>query len=302
MSLAVIDIGGTSVKFALYRHEGDATGLCCRAAVPTPSDLSAFYAVVEDAVAQMRRIADIEGVAISSPGAVDQDEGRIGGASAVPYIHGFQIVEELERRLAAPVAIENDANCAALAESLSGAARDVKDAVFLILGTGVGGAVVIDGKVHRGRHLLAGEFGFILQASGRTVSDAGTIVNAAKRFNAARGTVCSGKELFELAHSGVAGIECEQARAEVDAMCHVLATTIFNLQYSIDPDCFVIGGGISQNPALLPDLERALDDVMARVAIARVRPDIRIAKHQAEANLLGAVFNFEQQMRRGRKP
>lgn len=98
----------------------------------------------------------IQGVAISSPGAVNKNTGVIEGASALPYIHGFNIQSELETLFALPVSIENDANCAALAEVAFGAAKGCTTALLLVLGTGVGGAVVIDGKVHHGEHLLVG--------------------------------------------------------------------------------------------------------------------------------------------------
>ena len=89
-------------------------------------------------VEQAKKEHIIQGVAISSPGAVNKNTGVIEGASALPYIHGFNIQSELETLFALPVSIENDANCAALAEVAFGAAKGCTTALLLVLGTGVG--------------------------------------------------------------------------------------------------------------------------------------------------------------------
>ncbi|MEN2326924.1 ROK family protein [Lacticaseibacillus paracasei] len=289
MSLVVIDIGGTTLKFGCY---DEVSGISHQTSVKTPQTLASFYQALQTQVHELQRKATITGVAISSPGSVDQTAGIIRGASAVPYIHHFPIVAELTKRFQLPVTIENDANCAALAEVQAGSATDVRDVIFLVLGTGVGGAVVLDGRIHRGRHLLGGELGYMLYGNDDTVSHLGTIVNAADRYNRANGTDLDGKALYELAKTGQ-----PLAQKAVRDMLQVLATTIFNLQYSLDPDCFVIGGGISQNSDLLADLNQALDVVMAKVEIAPIRPIVRIAKFQAEVNLYGAAVNFQQRQR-----
>ena len=286
MSLAVIDIGGTSIKFGQY---DSVTGVSFRTNASTPKTLPEFYKLLQKKIVQLRAVGDITGVAISSPGMVDQITGIIRGASAVPYIHNFPIVAELNNRFELPVAIENDANCAALAEVHAGAARDVRDAVFIVLGTGVGGAVVLNRQVRHGQHLLGGELGYMLHGEADTVSHLGTVVNAVARYNRINGTKLDGKGLYELAQHGNVS-----AKKAIQDMLDVVATTIFNLQYSLDPECFIIGGGVSQNPALLTDLEPALDSVMAHVGIAPLRPQIRIASFQADANLYGAAINFEQ--------
>lgn len=87
MSLAVIDIGGTTIKFGGYSAE---TGLFQRTKVATPKTLAAFYQCLQQQVARLRQMTEVTGVAISSPGVVDQAAGIIRGASAVPYIHHFR--------------------------------------------------------------------------------------------------------------------------------------------------------------------------------------------------------------------
>lgn len=287
MSIGLIDIGGTSIKFATYAN-GE---LIKRGSVPTPDSLDGFYAALTEQVDAMKADANITGVGISSPGSVDQADGVIRGASAIPYIHNFPIVAALEDRFGLPVGIENDANCAALAESTFGAGKGIKDLVFLVLGTGVGGAIVLDGKIRHGKHLIGGEYGYMLDEGKNIVSINGTIVNAAGRYNKATGNDVDGEELYHRAKDGDA-----EAKAQVDGMLHTVAKTIFNLQYSIDPDAFIIAGAISANPLLPADLGRAMDRVLADVAIAEVRPDIRIAQFRGDANLYGAAANYAQQL------
>lgn len=284
MALAVIDIGGTSIKFAVW----DGTALSHEHAEPTPDNLDDFYVVLETAVAEMKKTTTLDGVAISSPGAVNQETGVIEGMSALPYIHNFPIVPELAKRFGLPVAIENDANSAALAEVTSGAAAGLNRVIVLVIGTGVGGAIIANGKVEHGAHLLGGEFGYMWQ-NGAILSVQGTAVSAAAGYSKATGETVDGKVLFERAAAGD-----ELATTYAEKLYQALAEAIFNLQYSFDPERVLIGGAVSQNPALVPGIDRHLDAVMEAVGIATVKPDVRAAKYLDRANLIGAVANFAQ--------
>ncbi|WP_262314889.1 ROK family protein [Lacticaseibacillus parakribbianus] len=284
MELAVIDIGGTTIKFARW----DGTALQDRHAAGTPADLEGFYTLLSTEVAQMKKRGPLAGVAISSPGAVNQATGVIEGASALPYIHNFEIVPELERRFGLKVAIENDANCAALAEVDSGAAAGKSRVAVLVLGTGVGGAIIADGHIEHGHHLLGGEFGYMMQ-NGRTLSEQGTAVSVGKAYREESGENLSGKDVFDRADD-----HDPLAVKLTEALYQSLAEAIFNLQYSFDPEVFLIGGGISRNPALLPGIRRHIEQVMAYVKIADVTPQVASCKYLEAANLMGAIANFKQ--------
>lgn len=135
MNLIAIDIGGTTIKIATWINKK----LKMIFTIDTPNDLETFYNELSNAVNEIKASNKIDGVAISSPGAVNKKTGVIEGASALPYIHNFKIVPELEKRFGLPVSIENDANCAALAELVAGSAKDCSSMAFLVIGTGVGG-------------------------------------------------------------------------------------------------------------------------------------------------------------------
>ncbi|HIZ52497.1 MAG TPA: ROK family protein [Candidatus Enterococcus avicola] len=286
MKIGVIDIGGTSIKVGVFNEKQQVEH---QYKIKTPTRLEEFYKIVTEATEKMKIHYGIVGVGISSPGSVNCKTGVIEGASAIPYIHNFDIVSELEKLFKLPVTIENDANCALLAEMKVGVAAGEKDIVMLVVGTGIGGAVVLNRQLRHGPHLLSGEFGYMLTDNKNTVSTNGTIVNAIKRYQKVKGNeeISEGYQLYEQAKKGDI-----IAKKEINKMLFTLAKLIFNIQYSLDPNCIVIGGGISQNRELPHDLDIEIEKIMMNVTIAKVRPDVRIAKFNASANLYGAAYNY----------
>lgn len=286
-NLAVIDIGGTSIKFGAWVNDE----LITLGSEPTPDNIASFYKILKHRVDEIKAAyADISGVAISSPGAVNKEARQIDGASAIPYIHGFPIFEQLETLFDLPVSIENDANCAALAEVAKGAGKTNKNVLFLVLGTGIGGAIIIDGKIFHGGHLYGGEFGFMLVNDHETLSEACSPVNLARKYNEITGEGLTGKEVFDLADQG------NQIAYELrEKMLKSLAVAIYNLQYSYDPEKFILGGGVSNNPRLLPLLKKKIHEVVASVPIAEIEPEVELCKFKSDANLYGAVVDFLQE-------
>ncbi|KRK07802.1 ROK family sugar kinase [Lactobacillus pasteurii DSM 23907 = CRBIP 24.76] len=286
-NLAVIDIGGTSIKFGAWVDEK----LVTMDSEPTPDNLDDFYDVLKIKVEKIKNIyGDISGVAISSPGAVNKSAGRIDGASAIPYIHGFPIFDKLEALFGLPVSVENDANCAALAEVAYGAGKDNQNILFLVLGTGVGGAIIINRKIFHGSHLYGGEFGFMQVNDHETLSEACSPVNLARKYNEITDEDLTGKEVFDLADQGN-----QLAHDLREKMLESLAVAIYNLQYSYDPEKFILGGGVSNNPRLLPLLREKIQQVTARVSIADIEPKVELCKFRSDANLYGAVVDFLQE-------
>ncbi|MGT2933130.1 ROK family protein [Streptococcus catagoni] len=286
MLLLTIDVGGTSIKFALYQ-DGKLSHQKQR---PTPKDLEHFYLLLEEEVKSYQAQHNISGLAFSLPGAVNKEKGIIEGASALPYIHHFKIAAALEERLGLAVSMENDANCAALAESALGSGKNAQSMATLVLGTGVGGSLVIDGKIHHGAHLFGGEFGFmVMNEDYQIFSHLGTVVAMAKRYcqKKADGKTYSGKEILALAENGD-----PLAIAERQVFLKSLAMGIYNIQHSFDPQLIAIGGAVSQADFLLPYLEKELDKIYEAVQISTNRPNLAICHFKQEANLLGAAIDF----------
>ena len=286
-NLGLIDIGGTSIKLAVMQGQE----LKKLPSIPTPKTLEEFYSELTKNVTAMKSEYEITGVGISSPGAVNKKTGVVEGASAIPYIHNFEIQQALSKKFGLPVSMENDANCAALAELSSGAGKDVSSLLFLIIGTGVGGSVIINHQIWHGAHLFGGEFGFTLVDDKSTLSNLATSVGVAQRYNenSKPKTNYTGKEVFDLADNGDL-----RAQKEVQTMYYSLAKGIYNLQYSFDPELIVLGGAVSNNPHLIPEVNKEIEKIRKVVKIASIKPQIVPCQYTDEANLRGAYVDFYQ--------
>ncbi|MBC2319252.1 ROK family protein [Listeria booriae] len=287
MTLLAFDMGGTAVKYALMEKDGT---ILEKGNFKTPDTLEKLTTELQN-VKNTYANHTFTGAAFSCPGAVDNESGIIGGASAIPYIHHFPIKAMLEEKLELPVTLENDANCAALAETWLGVAKSAQDILFIIVGTGIGGAVIKDGKIHAGAHLHGGEFGYMLMNDKlETLSDTGTAVNAASRIAKRKGLpTLSGLEAFQLKENND-----PIAVEEIQTMYQNLAKGIFNLQYVYDPEMIVIGGGVSEREDFLPSIQAELDKLLAKITIAKIAPKIVSCAFGNDANLIGAVANFNQ--------
>ena len=250
--------------------------------------MNGFYQALTDEVDKIKKDTKIEGVAISSPGAVNKKTGIIGGSSAIPYIHNFKIVDELEKRFSLPVSIENDANSAALGELAEGSGKGCDSMAFFVIGTGIGGALIINQKVWHGAHLFGGEFGYMIMGA-HTLSELASPVAMANRYNKRTGKPLDGKTIFELADK-----DDPAASDECQTLIHALAVAIYNIQHSFDPEKIVLGGGISNNPELIPLLNKEIDRLRDGLDLVTLKPDIVLCKLKSDANLRGAVADFEQ--------
>lgn len=284
-----IDVGGTALKIGLLTEEGEILESDSK---KTPKTLDAFYQIIEDT---FHEYEGVKGLALSLPGAVDSETGIIGGSSALDYIHGPNIKEELEKRLQVRVEMENDANCAALAEVWKGAASDVNDCCFIVSGTGIGGAVVKNKRIHKGQHLHGGEFGYMIADFNfetkemKTWSDVGSTVAVVRAVAKAKGVdVASldGRDIFDYYH------EDSDYEKAVDKYYYVLANGIYNLQYAYDPQKIIIGGGISVRDDLLDEVNQRLDVIFHRFKHAKIRPVVLTCQYHNDANLLGALYHF----------
>ena len=282
MSLVVFDIGGSAVKYGLWENET----LSQKNQFATPTTFEEMQMQLKNVVESFGE--QVTGVAISSPGAVNVAARRIDGISAVPYIHHRPIFDELEATFKLPVTIENDANCAGICEVALGAGRGKQAAIFVVIGSGVGGAIFINGQIYKGAHLFGGEFGLMQNTNHQTLSINGTAVNVAKAFSEKTGTTVTGKELFERKDAGD-----QQAAAALDAMYDNIAEALYNLQVSIDPEIIMVGGGISARPELITALQDKLQALLTKYGVPEIMPEIKACHFQNDANLIGAAVNFE---------
>ncbi|MDH6365181.1 putative NBD/HSP70 family sugar kinase [Enterococcus sp. PF1-24] len=282
MKLAAFDIGGSAVKYGLWENQQ----LSQTGKFATPATFAEMQS-------EMKKITtlfgdNLQGVAISAPGAVNEKERRIDGISAVPYIHHRPIYDELTNFLQLPVTIENDANCAGICEVEIGAAKDAENVVFMVIGTGVGGAIFINRKIYKGSHLFGGEFGLMRNQNGRTLSLNGTVVKAAGYYSEKNGEEINGKELYRRFDAGEA-----LAIEEVETMYQALTESLYDIQVSIDPEVIVLGGGISAREDIAEELATRLQKMLDEATVGSIMPTITTCKFHNDANLIGAALNFE---------
>lgn len=282
--ILAFDVGGTSVKYGLWQ-KGKLMG---QSSFTTPAS---WHDMKQKMVQIKDQHENLRGVACSFPGAVDVTQGRISGSSAVPYIHNFNIIQELTESFGLPVSIQNDANCAALAEVWQGNARDVASSIFLILGSGVGGAVVVDGKIQTGTHLFGGEFGYQVLDwhTGKTVSELATPVSVGHNYSQmiADGHEYSGHDVFDLEAQGE-----KLASQIVNDFYQSLGCVVYNAALTIDPETILIGGAVSQRPELIPRLKKAVVKQVEDHDAHGLEINLKPCLFLAAANLLGAVYQF----------
>ena len=152
-----LDVGGSAIKYALLQED---LTILEKSSVPTPMD------TLENFIETIGKIYDqfqdqIDGMALSMPGIIDPERGYQYTGGALRYIDKLETVEVLKKRCPTNITIGNDAKCAANAEIGFGNLQDIQDGAVVILGTGIGGCLIKDHKVHTGKHFSAGEFSFI---------------------------------------------------------------------------------------------------------------------------------------------
>lgn len=283
-----IDIGGTFIKYGIVDENAEILEV---GKVKTPKNMDELLEIIEDL---SLGYPDAKGIAISAPGAVS-DEGVIYGSSALPYIHGPNIKNLVKERTGKLVYMENDANCAGYAEVWNGSAKGKKDVLVMVIGTGIGGAVIKDGRLHKGANLHGGEFGYMLLNSdyqnsddvwSRVASTAALVKRVAKMKQVDKESL-SGEQIFQMAEAG--DEDCIKA---LDEFYHLLAVGIYNLQYIYDPEVILIGGGISAREDLIDKINGKLDRILGAIVLAKIKPNIDTCKFRQNANLLGAVYGF----------
>lgn len=290
MKKLVFDIGGSSIKYALMDDEAT---LYERGKVPTPQDSLAHFIEVLKSIYDMYK-EQIDGIALSIPGTVDSKTGQIYAPGALTYNANVNMAEQIHTFTDVPVVLENDGKSAALAEVWKGNLVGCESGIVLVLGTGIGGGIVKDGKVWRGSHLFAGEFSFILGTrEGLDIlalkgSTTALIMGVASRKQVKPETI-DGLQVFKMIEEGDV-----DAIASLDDVTMNLAREIFNLQCVIDPEKVLIGGGISQQPIVLEKIRSNVEKIYASLPFQVPHVEIDTCAFYNDSNLIGALYNFFQ--------
>lgn len=298
-----IDLGGTAIKSGLVTPTGRVVlELVRKAEVPKGRAhlLGRLRQTITDllVIAREKKIK-VTGIGLGSPGTVNVKTGVVvGNCPNIPHWVGVNLVREIGRKFRYPFACDNDANLMALAELRLGAARGVKTAICLTLGTGVGGGIVINGEVYRGAWYAGAELGHTTIAFDGPRCKCGNygclevFVSApalVRRFQqSARGRATFGRitpeKIFALARGG--NREARVAVAETGRMLGVGLASFVN---AFNPEVIVIGGGVAEGGPLL--LQAAKRELRRRAFVSATRGlQVKRAQLGNRAGFIGAAL------------
>jgi glucokinase len=286
-----VDIGGSKIVAVAVGPAGEVLDREDRVTPGRTTDASVVEAVITDAVKTLMARCRVIAVGIGAAGFVERTQQRVMFAPHLSW-RDEPLAERLRQRLGLPVLVENDANAALWAEHRFGAARDARDVAMITLGTGIGGALLIGGKVYRGRNGMAGEFGHMqVVPNGRPCECGGTGCweqycsgKALARYASEADSPLSGPALTEAARSGDA-----VALGAYSQIGRWLGTGVANVVAALDPELVVIGGGVSSaGELLLEPARRTLEGVLVGKGF-RETPRLVVADLGPLAGAIGAA-------------
>lgn len=301
MRIFTMDIGGSSIKYALLDENRNKL---VQGKVKTPIDGSIDAAKSKYTIDDLYDVMDsiicenIDGIAISMPGVIDSENGIALTGGALIYIQNEPIEKKLSEKYGVPVWIGNDAKCAGIAEVGYGALQDVDDSIAIILGTGIGGCLIKDKKVHNGKRFSAGEVSCLYTNNAYPVDYKGMwaftsgiagLLHLVQKYLETDQKL-SGEEIFELANSGN-----EKVLAALDEFSFYIAQQLYNLQVIFDPEKIAIGGGISAQSLLIEKINAQYNKLF--LPYFPVRPiEIVACQFRNDANLIGAYYQLRTKM------
>lgn len=290
MEYLVIDIGGTKIKFGIFSKQGIKS---FSAKLDTPDNKAEFTQIIERLIRKYRN--QIKGVAISVPGKVNVKKGIVYYGGSLPYLDKYNfkgVIQAIVPTL--KVRLQNDGKAGILGEKWRGCLQNDNNAAAIVLGTAVGGGIILNGQILEGSHFQAGEFSFLpnnIKAQGKECFT-GTSGSAVKMIETCTGILGlanrqDGRKVFE---------ELKAHNSKIwplfSEYCRGIAYLILGLQAILDLDSYVIAGGISANSILITEIRRAYEQVASGTPF--VKPVIKQARLQNDANLYGALYTLLQ--------
>ena len=305
MRKLVYDVGASNMKFAWMSDEGE---ILEKKKLPTPREN------LEEYLAAFEKLAEgcmegTDGIGISTNGRMKPD-GVTYKAYTMDFLTGINLKEELEKRFHLPVTIENDGYAAAIGEWWKGAAQGKKNVVGIVLGSGMGGGLILEGKPYRGsRRNGAMNFGQLTSSDPEKGSY--LISGLETSFVLTMVMTCMAKQMPPMSMTGVEFFEVlgegdPVANTLFEKYCRAIAVTAYNDALLLDPDMVVVTGGLSERKEVIDGINRALADIPKNFAefhgmnllesqgIGVDMDDFTICVTQGElgqdANLYGALY------------
>ena len=290
-----IDLGGTKIEGILIAPSGE---IVRRLRLPTPSSYGEILHTLKDLTGRLQQGEDIVGIGMSTPGATTR-AGLIKNSNAV-CLNGKPFPADVRKTLGCDVRFANDADCLALSEATDGAAAGAEVVFAVILGTGVGGGIAVDGRVSTGANLIRGEWGHVPLPWPAPREYPGPKCYCGRRgcievfvsgtglendYARATGEKRSARKITADAQSGIA-----EAVAARQRYAHRLARGLAMMINILDPDVIVLGGGMSNMDFLYDALPRL---VQPWVFGGEFETPIRKAQHGDASGVRGAAWQAD---------
>lgn len=290
-----IDIGGSSVKMGMIDRYGTIHARYEASVCFDDYETPILATVIREAKCFLEQSGiAIEGIGVSATGQIDVETGRVIGTNGrIPNYEGAEIKREMHEAFGMPISVLNDANAAVLGECVAGRAKGMQHVVMITLGTGVGGGVIVDGKLLCGTRGIAGELGhFTLYQNGlpctcgkvgcyENYASTSALLREARRVTGEQ--ILDGRAVFERAKNGDNLIQ-EVLAQWIDN----IAAGVSGLVHIFNPQMVLIGGGVSVQEELLitPLRQKVLACVMPRFAEHLLLKGVMLGN---DAGMIGAA-------------
>lgn len=291
-----LDIGGTMLKYGLASLDGNLLEVKSTPNKIAREGVDAFIEQIADIFEDYcMRGEQIIGLAVGTAGIVEEKTGKILLiGDNFPGYSGYPLGDRLREITGMPVTVGNDVNVAALGEYYVGAGKGSKLMVMMTIGTGVGSAIIFDGRLIVGRHGATGEVGYYNLKDGSKLDEVGStrgLVNCLADLTGEDANSLNGKIIIERVKNGK-----PKAIQALEMTMDYLAQGMVTIAKTVDPDCFVLGGGIMEAAdVVLPYLHKALEGQNAAEVFTKL--DIRPAVLGNKAGMFGAVQYFLEEVR-----
>lgn len=292
-----IDVGGSFIKYGILSEEGHILTMdkCPTHRTQPENVLSELSEIINS----LKKNHPVDAVGISIPGVINQKDQLI-TSGAIDRLYEYDVHKILRENTGMDVFLTNDANAIAYAEKWIGAGKNCENFVCLPLGTGVGGAVIINGQVIKGRTGATGEFGMMLMeldlkdSIGYSSASyfSGAIAGLCRIYNKKLGNTdfstweCNIQTILDRAEEGQ-----PEAVESFEEFYHNVSILLLNISVAIDPEKILIGGGISENPTILSGIQETFINLSSNYKDIQAigTPEIISCSLGNQAGMIGAV-------------
>lgn len=259
MRIITFDIGGTFIKYGICDENFN---LLETHKVPTEA-MQGGQVLIERIIKIIESFDNIDRVAISTAGQVDSEHGIVvHSTDNIPYYTGMMVKKIVENKTGIPTFVENDVNAAAMGEAIFGAAQGANDFICLTYGTGIGGAIFLNGELYKGVGSFAGEMGhMIIHAGGKQCTCGGE--GCYECYASAKALIKSVNKVSEVPLDAFEifskeSIEKPEIRSEIDKWIDEIIVGLINIIYTFNPPLIVLGGGIMNEDYIIDLIDRKI--------------------------------------------